>query len=141
MSGRFPFRSMKFYPHMIVEEAEIWDKFMSVNPKMFETVDYDFRVGNGEDFPSPDAKEFTSMAKALSQKRIDALCWVGEKPTIVEVKKRVSLATLGQVLGYKILFKRDFKNIAEPAMLVITEMISFDDAEVMEKNGVEVIVL
>jgi len=141
MAGRFPFSTKKYYPHMVQEEAEIWDRFMMVNPKMFETVDYDFRVGRGEEYSSPDATEFTNMAKALSQKRIDALCWVKEQPTIVEVKKRVSLATLGQVLGYLTLFVRDFPHIVVPGMLVICEKISFDDSEVMEKNDVEVIVL
>ncbi len=78
------------------------------------------------------------MAKMLSQKRIDAIGWIGDSPMIIEVKRRVGLGTLGQVLGYKTLFEEYFKNFPSPSVLVVCEMISDDDRYVLRKNSVPV---
>ncbi|MBA7572489.1 hypothetical protein ES708_14269 [subsurface metagenome] len=74
----------------------------------------------------------------LSQKRIDVVGWVGDSPMIIEVKKRVGLSTLGQVLGYRVLFVKDFKHFGLPDLLVVCAMISPDDKYVLEANTVKI---
>ncbi|MBA7589847.1 hypothetical protein ES708_31940 [subsurface metagenome] len=114
MAGRLPYIKRKVYPHMVGEEIGIWGRFVDKFPDRFETVDYDFRVGEGIALSMEEDENYSRMAKMLSQKRIDVVGWVGDSPVIIEVKKRVGLSTLGQVLGYRILFENEFKNFPSP---------------------------
>ena len=136
MSGRLPYVKRKYYPHMTGEDIVIWGRFVDRFPGRFETVDYDFRVGKGIAAYSTEDENYARMATMLSQKRIDAIGWVGDHPTIIEVKKRVGLSTLGQVLGYRLLFLKDFENFGTPELLVVTETISEDDRFVLEFSKV-----
>lgn len=138
MSGRLPYVKRHKYPHMIGEDREIWNRFIEKFPDRFDTVDYDFRVGKGMQ-TNPNWPEYMKVdAIALTQKRIDVLAWNDEQPTIIEVKKRVGLSTLGQILGYFQLFIDVYKNITKPKVLVICETIGRDDFRVLEVNKVPV---
>ncbi len=107
-------------------------------PDRFETVDYDFRVGYGMDV-DPDWPESIKLdAIALSQKRIDVVAWNNEQPTIIEVKKRVGLSTVGQILGYLQLFTDTFARIKKPNVLVVAERVGRDDLRVLEVNKIPV---
>lgn len=141
MAGRLPYGKRYRYPHMLKEDIEIWEKFMDKYPGRFETVDYDFRVGEGAEISEDLGDPWARMAKMLSQKRIDVIGWVGDSPTIIEVKKRVGLSALGQIKGYKTLFVRYFRYFGIPAILIVCEMISKDDQDVLDDNGVPVVVV
>jgi len=141
MAGRLPYAKRHKYPHMIGENAEIWSRFIDENPGRFESADYDFRVGEGMELKQEWPENVKRDATALTQKRIDVLAWKGDQPTIVEVKRRVGLSALGQVLGYKILFMRDLPHIKEPELLVVTGKIGEDDRRVLEGHNVPVEVM
>lgn len=138
MAGRLKYGPRYRYPHMMADEIEVWERFMERYPERFETVDYDFRVGKGADLKEALEDSYARMATMLSQKRIDAVAWVGDSPTIIEVKKRVGLSALGQVWGYRTLFMNDFTAISIPEVLVVCETISEDDRTVLEGNKVPV---
>ena len=140
MSGRVPYKERYRYPHMLGEDADIWNRFLLLYPDRFDSVDYDFRVGDGiPQDPGLDPATRATM-KVLTQKRIDVLGWNGEKPTIVEVKKRVGLSALGQCLGYLQLFLEGFPNISRPDLLVVTETIFRDDLAVLKSHEIEVVI-
>jgi len=141
LSGRYPYGKKHKYTHMIGEDVILWERFIDFHPNYFDTVDYDFRVGIGMNLKTQWDEKFKRMATMITQKRIDVLGWVRDQPTIVEIKKRVGLSTLGQILGYKILFKKDFPMIATPSLLVITESIDPDNVEVMKASNVPVMVV
>jgi len=126
---------------MLEEEKEVWERFMMIYPGKYESVDYDFRVGKGVDLKDEQGEPWPRMAKMLSQKRIDVVGWVGDSPTIIEVKIRVGLSALGQVLGYRILFMKDLEHFPEPKLLVVCETISEDDHLVLEGNHIPVTVV
>lgn len=138
MSGRLPYVKRKYYPHMVGDEIEIWDRFVDKYPGRFETVDYDFRVGEGTAIEGGEGDSYVRMARMLSQKRIDVIGWVGDIPTIIEVKMRVGLSTLGQVIGYRVLFLKDFQEFGQPDLLVVCALISSDDHYVLESNKIEI---
>lgn len=141
MAGRLKYGLRYKYPHMLADESKIWERFMMAFPDRFESVDYDFRVGSGAPVPEGTEDNFSRMITMLSQKRIDVIGWVGDSPEIIEVKIRVGLSTLGQVLGYRILFERDFKEFGKPGLMVVCEIISGDDHLVLEENEVEIFVV
>lgn len=126
---------------MMKDEVVIWERFINKNPGFFITCDYDFRVGEGVELDDEWEDNVKRMATMISQKRIDVLGWVGESPTIVELKRRVGLNTLGQILGYKALFMRDFPNIKIPELLVIAESIDEDNIVVMDSFRIPVIIV
>ena len=138
MSGRFRYEKRIKYPHFLQEDILVWERFMIKFPERFETVDYDFRVGQGAVIPGENESQWKRMVTMLSQKRIDVLAWVDNQPTIIEVKTRVGLSALGQVLGYKTLFMKYFKNFPDPEMLIVCEKISPDDLDVLEGNNIPV---
>ena len=138
MAGRLPYEVRKFYPHMVKEEAAIWERYVNLYPGRFDSVDYDFRVGEGVNVEGEDEENYIRMAKMLSQKRIDVIGWNGDKPSIIEVKGRVGLSTLGQVLGYKSLFMKEFPVFGAPDLIVVCEMISADDRFVLEGNKITI---
>jgi len=141
MSGRLPYIKRRKYPHMTGEDFFIWNRFITRFPDYFETVDYDWRVGDGMKLDPTWEDNFKRMAKAITQKRIDVLGWNGDLPTIVELKRSVGLSTLGQVLGYKTLLMNEFPYFGTPKLLVLTEQIGEDDQLVMDKFKVRVMVV
>ena len=141
MAGRLKYEKRYRYAHMFGENAAIWDRFVLEFPDRFETVDYDFRVGEGMKL-NPAWDEATKRdATALSQKRIDVLAWKGEQPTIIEVKVRVGLSALGQVMGYKILFMKHFPGLMAPDQLIVTSSIGTDDFDIFRSLLIPVVVV
>jgi len=138
MSGRYPYQRRTSYPHMIGEDMKVWERFISKFPTRFESVDYDWRVGQGMELLPWWQDSIKRMATMITQKRIDVLAWSVELPTIIEVKRAVNISTLGQILGYQILFVKDFPHISKPELLVVCEFIGVDDSVVLDAYNVSV---
>jgi len=139
MAGRFAYAPRFRYPHMIQAEANVWNRFLEEYPDFFDGCDYDWRVGVGMSVKPEWEENIKRMATMITQKRIDVIGWNGESPTIVEVKNRAELSTMGQILGYFDLFVKDFPNFKDPEMLVLCHMVGADDRFVMEKHGIRII--
>lgn len=139
MAGRFAYVERFKYPHMIEAEAKVWNRFIVEFPDYFDGCDYDWRVGDGMSVKPEWEENIKRMATMITQKRIDVVGWNGDHPTIVEVKNRAELSTLGQILGYFDLFVKDFPNFPKPEMLVLCHMIGDDDRFVLEKHGIMII--
>jgi len=123
---------------MIGEDKKVWDRFVVKFPERFESVDYDFRVGDGET-PSQDLEEnYQRMVKMLSQHRIDAIGWIGDEPTIIEVKPRAVISALGQLQGYRILFTNEFSRFGIPGLLMVCEVISQDVRRVFQEMKIPI---
>jgi hypothetical protein len=126
MPGRLPYVKRRKYPHMIAEEVVIWERFVDLFPNRFDSVDYDFRIGVGQQMELDFPENYGRMVTMLTQHRIDVLGWVGEQPTIVEVKDRAILSTIGQMIGYRTLFVKDYNNLKIPNLLCVCGSISRD---------------
>ena len=138
MSGRLPYAPRTKYPHMTGEEAEVWDRFMVKFPVRFDSVDYDFRVGHGELVPEHFPENYARMVTQLSQLRIDVLAWNSDDPSIIEVKGRASISALGALLGYRVLFVRDFPEYGMPNLMLVCETITADALHVIQQIGIPV---
>lgn len=141
MAGKFNYEWRHKYPHLIGEDKEVWDRFILKYPVKFDTVDYDVHVGSGIDAPDePDIKS-SAQWKDLTRKRIDVVGWKADFPTIIEVKKRVGLATLGQVLGYRFLYLLEYTEISSISPLIVCSQIDKDDRDVLDHFGIQYIVV
>lgn len=138
MSGRMVYGTRQKYPHMTGEDKAVWDRFVLKFPERFDSVDYDFRVGEGEQLQLELDETFQRMVTMLSQLRIDVIGWNGDQPTLVEVKPRAVVSALGQIQGYKILFMREFTKIKSPDTLMVCEMISADVQHIFDEMKIPV---
>lgn len=117
----FPPEKLKKYPHLMVSDIRIWERFLDLVDHKFESFEYDVHVGEGvkiEDSWEPEVKR---MALALSEKRIDVVGWRNGVPTIIEVKPAASMSAIGQVLSYRRLFVRRFKEPTIPLLMIVTD--------------------
>lgn len=131
MAGKFNYEKLHKYPHLLGEDKTIWDHFITLYPDRFTTVDYDIHVGSGiQTLPDLDEK-ISEHWRNLTRKRIDVIAWKDNLPTIIEVKRRVGLDTLGQILGYKFLYQRQHPDIILLPILVVTAQISADDSDIL----------
>lgn len=104
------------YPHMLEDEARIWTKFLRVTDLAFGSIVYDLHLGTGI-LPLPSDPEYMRrLLSAVTKKRVDAL---GETETdiwIFEVKPRISMSALGQLVTYFELYQQQFRPV-KPLML------------------------
>jgi len=116
---------------MIGEDLIVWNRFVDRFPHRFDSVDYDWRVGQGMALQESWEDTIKRMATMITQKRIDVIGWNGEVPTIIEVKKNVNTGTLGQILTYQYLFEREFPHFPKPSLLVVCGQMDVDDMSVL----------
>ena len=129
------------YKHMIGGDKIIWEKFIRRYPEWFEEVSYDVNIGEGVVLNYDWSEKDSDWAKKITQKRIDVVGYKGKNITIIEIKKRVELGTLGQLLGYKFLYEKENDLIGKTIFLLITEMIGKDDNDIMNDYSIPVIVV
>lgn len=118
---------MNEFKHMMPDEALVWQRWLTLAQLPGDIdVSYDVAVGEAikltEDFPEP----FRGMATFLSKKRIDAVLTFPDRILIVEVKKVVSWAAVGQLLGYPVLFDREFHPTLPLTVLLVAESFPLD---------------
>lgn len=141
MAGKFNYEYRLKYPHLIGEDSAVWSRFILKFPDRFDTVDYDIHVGSGIATTNEPNDKPAEQWKDLTRKRIDVIGWKNDLITIIEVKNRVGLPTLGQILGYKFLFLRENPDILSCSTLIICSSIGRDDISVLQHYSIDFIVV
>lgn len=131
---------LKKYPHMSPGDIPIWNRFLAVHFKDYDTISYDVPVGEGivPDMPLPE--EMKSDYVSLTRKRIDAVGFARDRVDIIEVKPRAATTALGQIITYTALFRSTHKPTLPLRSVVITDQISKDDEAVYKTQGITVII-
>ena len=141
MPGKFNYEFRHKYPHLIGEDTEVWSRFVLKFPKKYDTVDYDVKVGSGantDPIPNEGSKQYWAF---LTKKRIDVIGYKNDFATIIEVKKRASLFTLGQILGYRFLYLREHPELHVVKTLIVCDTISKDDSDVLNNYGIDFVIV
>lgn len=106
------------YPAMLKEDYPVWNRFLDINPTLFERVYYNVRVGG----VYPDASIADSKMRyaywQTTAKRIDVLAELKDELWIIEVAARPGLRALGQLQTYIALWFEDPK-LKKPAKAVL----------------------
>lgn len=140
-TGKFIYEIRHKYPHLIGEDTQVWSRFILKFPEKYHSIDYDVKVGEGSStYPLPsetDQKYWSNLTK----KRVDVIAYDDNFVTIIEVKKRASLFTLGQILGYRFLFLREHPELHLVKTLIICDSISKDDSDVLSHYGIDFIIV
>lgn len=92
------------FPGMLTSETEITKKFLQRHALEFDRVDFDVPVGQGGEVLPNATDAQKADHKLRTQKKIDCMVWTNGNPIIVEAKQRLDVKTLGQCLGYALLW-------------------------------------
>src|SRR5205085_7065166 len=112
--------------------------FLLNHGQEYDRYGFSIRIGAGI---TPDPAHLPAVqqnAVFSSMKRIDALFWSGPQPTIVEVKYRITPASLGQILTYRQLFLEAAPDAPDPRLIVIGRYSDDDTTRVLQDHGVTV---
>lgn len=126
---------------MIPAEAAILTTWLDLNYTMFDSVQYNLRVGHGTDPGADFSDSVRNQFIVNTQRRIDALLYQGNTAVIVEVKVRGSLSQLGQLFGYRALWQRDNPGKPEPALLALCGSMDDDAAYVYRSLKVPFVIV
>lgn len=106
----------------------------------YDSVEFQAHVGGGIDCGPAYAENIRRMYRHNSQKRIDLLARGPFGVTICEIKHKLDLAQLGQLIGYRWLWTFEHNAPAEYVELVALGFECLEDvAHAMRANGVRLV--
>lgn len=114
------------FPHLLPPSIAVWERWLEQNPKRFDTIDYDVRVGVGRDPGADFPENIRQDAIDLSMRRIDA---VGHSPTaitIIEITEAIGLKALGQIQAYPTLYAQTFQPTLPLKTLIVGNSLESD---------------
>lgn len=124
------------YPHMLPEDVPVWERFLDINPTLFERIYYDVRVGGVVPGPELGDEKMRLMFWQNTAKRIDALGEMKNEIWIIEVAANPGLRAVGQLNTYIALWWEDPK-ISKPAKpVLVCQSIDEDLKRSLEFHGV-----
>jgi len=122
-------------PHMLKPDIPIWYRFLAMYGAPFDKLYYDCALG-GPSYTSEElADPLKKMWRGLLVKRADAIVELDKEVWIIEVSADPGLRSIGQLISYGHLWKRDPK-IDKPLKLVLVSgTIEEDLADVVSSYG------
>lgn len=137
----FPFKKRNWYPHMMPADVTIWERFIDTYPDAYDSVEYDVKVGTVPGFVTEHPDEIMRAQAVLYNKKIDVVGHNAGFISIIELKPRASMSTIGQVKGYLTLYKRDIKNTNDIQAIIITDALMPDMETLTKLESVKLIVV
>jgi hypothetical protein len=134
------FETIRF-PHLLPGEVTVWKSFLSLYAKDYDKFVYDVRVGEGSLPEEVPQDIYTENFRWLTRKRIDVVGWKGSVPTIFEIRGRMTLPLMGQIVGYKYLWMRQNPDSIPPMMAAVCTFCQPDDFDVFRAHDVRVVVV
>jgi len=125
------------FVHMSELDKAIWLRYLMQGGTILAPFRYDVNVGDGVDM-GPGANGFeVRTAYALTTKRIDVLALKGSTIVVIEVKQRAGLGAIGQLIGYRDLFMRQFPDRTIVEMLLVTDTLQPDMVHLLAQNNIQ----
>lgn len=141
MRDTFKFEKGYWYPHMKPNDIAIWERFIDANPNAYNSVQYDYNVGNPPPFNTlmDDGEDLNQ--DALYRRKIDVVARLGARVDIIEIKPNAGPATIGQIKAYKALYIRDESIQENVNLLIITDKLLTDMEYLCKLEGVKIVVV
>ncbi|MGB9772309.1 MAG: hypothetical protein ACPLX7_10115 [Candidatus Kapaibacteriota bacterium] len=125
------------YPHLDPISNILVTKFIEKNPDKYKYMGFDIPVGiaGRKLLQANDPLEFDWLK--LTAKKIDVIFISDEEILLTEVKPKLNFQTLGQILGYTILFMEKYTTKARIKPAVLFSEKDEDILELLQKNDIE----
>ena len=120
---------------MMPHDIPLFAKFALTDVgRQFERWEFDRHFGAGGPYPAGLTPRQLEMVREVTRIRADAIGWVGDRPTIIEVKPEATLAAFGQIMAYGWWFGVETGIEAQKA--VVTDLVSADIAVLYGAFGI-----
>jgi hypothetical protein len=129
------------YPHMMPEDHVVWSRFLEQKVGLVQRVWYDVHVGEAVEVPNDLPPEMLAVSRAVTRKRIDAVCIMGGVYYVCEVKPWGGYVALGQVLVYWDLFIKEFPRASPTIGAVVCATADPDCLDAFGEQGIDVFVV
>lgn len=139
MNPIFEYIKRSSYTHMSPADSAIWERFIDKFPNAYNSVQYDFRVGDPPPFNPLGNNGEDLNQDALYRLRIDVVGANGNSHDIIEIKPKAGPSTIGQVKGYMTLYKRDEAPVGAVKGLIITDTIQPNMDYLAKMEGIFII--
>lgn len=116
----------RLYPHLLPDDIDVWEQFLSEHGSAFSPIDYDVRVGEGRPMNDLPTENLQRMAIDLSQRRIDAVGHSGNTRTIIEITHTAGLKAIGQMMAYPTLYRQKYPGSYELKSLLVAGQLESD---------------
>lgn len=126
------------YPGMSYVESEITRAWLRAHGAEYDRIEFNFRLGKGLEVGDEYDAATRRAAELLTQKRADIVTWQSGYVTLIEVKVRIAFPTIGQLLGYRVLFRQQHPDQPVTRLLAIGRSVVHDSAEVLTELGVDI---
>src|SRR5271154_726733 len=129
--------SLTQFPQMTVNESAIARQWILGHASQFDSIEFNHRVGNTVHLGAGYEETTKRQAAIVSQKRLVILARSGSGGAVVEVKIRISLGALGQLLGYQLLWKQDHPETTAVHLVAIANDALVDAEAILQAYGVD----
>lgn len=129
---------MPKFPHMLPGDVSLWLRFLSRYGKYFSRFIYDLHVGEGIPVDPAWPPNIIAAAHALTKKRIDAVGYNNKEVWIFEVKPDAGLSALGQLLGYRDLYLKDYPLTTKLILAIVTDILNPDEKYLFDTHGIRI---
>ena len=141
MIGKYPYSKRSYYPHLRSDESLLYDSLLLAHPLLFDSVDFDVRVGSGQPTHEPILKQAYKDLKDLTKWRLDLVGYNDASVTIVELKTNPRAGVVGQLLCYRFLYSLKFSNSTNIKLLLVTNVLVQDLKTCLDHFRIKYIIL
>lgn len=131
---------MPAFPHMMREDTDVWTKFIASGFGDIKRVWYDVHVGKPVEVEGDSDSVLGRISRGLTRKRIDCVAAVAGGVWVIEVKPMASMYSIGQVLTYARLFRREYISPGRVIPVIVCDSYDEDLLDAFDELGVLVIV-
>jgi len=128
----------KWFPERTDRESSVIRDYLAAHHQEFEQLTFGKRVGAGLE---PDPAHLEGVQRnttRFTKKRVDILGKAGAQYTIIEIKERITPASLGQILTYRQLLLEEMPDALEPRLVVVGRYSDEDTLRALTGHGVTV---
>jgi hypothetical protein len=115
--------------------------WLALHEAEYDSFDYNVRLGQGTDPGSQFPQDIRDMAIMNTQKRVDAVAYKSDQPTLIEVKDRAGFSAIGQIVGYDALWRQQNPTTPAPKLLLVCNRFPNDILPVLQRQGIEIAVV
>lgn len=126
------------YIHLQHVETPLARAWLLKHGAEWDSIDFDVNLGEGMDVGSGFDSTTQAQARYLTQKRADMVARRGTEANIIEIKRRVDLPAMGQLLGYATLWHIQHPETTDLKLTAIGWAALEDVTEVLAAHGINV---
>lgn len=127
------------FPGLLPREVLVLKAWLRLHESGYDRFDYNVRLGDGTD-PGPTwPDDLRQMAILNTQKRVDAVAYKADVPTLIEVKDRAGFSAVGQIVGYDALWRKQFPTSPAPLLLIVCNRFVGDILPVLQRNNISLV--